>query len=172
MGLIMKGLEILQVLMYLFNQGFSSGHLEELAIEPPDWADQQGFDQDAVENAINWLLYLGELKERFPPDLLSQNAIRIYSPDESQLINSTSQDFLLMLERQGLITPEIREIIIECLFSLMDLILDENSTIPEEDLVSVVKWVTIAVLMCFQSAPTTFNQLEFIVLQEAKGSLQ
>ncbi|MBT7044078.1 MAG: DUF494 domain-containing protein, partial [Gammaproteobacteria bacterium] len=101
---------------------------------------EAGFEAQEIDKAFDWLDGLAEAED-IPVLEQSVNSIRIYSKREQQRLDSKVQGFLLFLEQSGVLTPELRELVINRIMAL-----DGNSLVDMEEF----RWVVMMVL--FNSA--------------------
>jgi len=142
---------IFDVLIYLFEN-----YLDDNIDLQPDSEDiktellQAGFEQAEVNNAFNWLEALTE-QSNIKPSISS--AFRIFCPQEETKLNLECRNFLLFLERTGILTPTIREIVIDRVMAI------ENETIALDEL----KWTVLMVLLSQSDDDVAFSRMEDIV---------
>lgn len=128
---------VIDVLMYIF-----SSYIDREDSLPEDResidADLRaaGFEPQEIDKAFDWLDGLA-LAEDIPPIEQSVKSIRIYSLREQQRLDSSVQGFLLFLEQSGVLTPELRELVINRIMAL-----DGDSLVDMEEF----KWVVMMVL--------------------------
>jgi Smg protein len=75
-----------------------------------------GFDEQEIREALSWLASL----ERDPvvPDLPATGGLRHFSLLEQRVIDVASRNFLLFLERCGVLSSSQRELVIERILAL------------------------------------------------------
>lgn len=77
-----------------------------------------GFDPDEISQALAWL---GELKSARPtPFPISPQSSRVHTPEEQDKLGTDCLDFVLFLESAGVVTPPLRELILDRAMSLDD----------------------------------------------------
>jgi Smg protein len=132
---------VIDVLMYIFS---SYADQEESLPEDRDGIDADlcaaGFDRLEIDKAFEWLDGLA-LAEDIPTIDQSSQTTRIFAQQETQRLADNSQGFLLFLEQSGVLTPQLRELVINRVMAL-----DSDSEVDIEEL----KWVVMMVL--FNSA--------------------
>jgi len=132
---------VIDVLMYIFSS--YADHDDSLP-EDRDGIDEDlraaGFDRLEIDKAFDWLDGLA-LAEDIPEINQSSRATRIFAPQETQRLADNAQGFLLFLEQSGVLTPQLRELVINRVMAL-----DSESEVDIEEL----KWVVMMVL--FNSA--------------------
>lgn len=132
---------VIDVLMYIFSSYVD--HEDNLP-EDRDGIDADlraaGFDPLEIDKAFDWLDGLAQVEE---DSATAQSAIatRILAPEESSRLAYSSQGFLLFLEQSGVLTPKLREMVINRVMAL-----ESDSEVDIEEL----KWVVMMVL--FNSA--------------------
>jgi Smg protein len=76
-----------------------------------------GFEEDEISKALGWLTDLAEatneLSDRYPQQTAFSFGIRIYAPQEMDVLGTEAIGFLQFLESAKVINPVQREIIIE-----------------------------------------------------------
>jgi Smg protein len=74
-----------------------------------------GFGNDDIQDALDWLNILTDLpKEGLPESLDARPSFRGYSADEAAKLSLESRGFIAFLESAKILTPLLRELIIEC----------------------------------------------------------
>ncbi len=132
---------VIDVLMYIFSSYIDR---DDSLPEDRDSIDldlrEAGFESQEIDKAFDWLDGLA-LAEDIPTLEQSAKSIRIYSKKEQQRLDTKIQGFLLFLEQSGVLTPELRELVINRIMAL-----DGNSLVDMEEF----RWVVMMVL--FNSA--------------------
>ena len=132
---------VIDVLMYIFS---SYADHEETLPEDRDGIEADlsaaGFDSLEIDKAFDWLDGLAHVDDDASTHE-SSDAIRILAPEESARLAYNAQGFLLFLEQSGVLTPKLRELVINRVMAL-----DSESEVDIEEL----KWVVMMVL--FNSA--------------------
>lgn len=101
---------MIDVLVFLFENYF------DLHTHPaPDTLARKlsaaGFDPDEISLALDWL---DELKSARPlPFVTDPRAVRVYTAEECSRFGPDCLDFIVFLEGAGVVTPPLRELIIE-----------------------------------------------------------
>jgi Smg protein len=132
---------VIDVLMYIFS---SYADQDENLPEDRDGIEADlraaGFDSLEIDKAFDWLDGLAEVESDTG---LAQSAIatRVLAPEESARLAYSAQGFLLFLEQSGVLTPKLREMVINRVMAL-----ESDSEVDIEEL----KWVVMMVL--FNSA--------------------
>ncbi|OLE46834.1 MAG: hypothetical protein AUG46_08360 [Acidobacteria bacterium 13_1_20CM_3_58_11] len=73
-----------------------------------------GFENDDIQDALDWLNTLTDLpKEALPESLDTRQSFRGYSADEAAKLSLESRGFIAFLEGAKILTPLLRELIIE-----------------------------------------------------------
>ncbi|MBT7045123.1 MAG: DUF494 domain-containing protein, partial [Gammaproteobacteria bacterium] len=118
---------VIDVLMYIFSSYIDR---DDSLPEDRDSIDsdlrEAGFEPQEIDKAFDWLDGLAEAED-IPVLEQSVNSIRIYSKREQQRLDSKVQGFLLFLEQSGVLTPELRELVINRIMAL-----DGNSLVDME----------------------------------------
>ncbi len=128
---------VIDVLMYIFS---SYADQENNLPEDRDGIEADlraaGFDSLEIDKAFEWLDGLA-LDEDIPVINQSSQTTRVFSPEETQRLADNAQGFLLFLEQSGVLTPTLRELVINRVMAL-----DSVSEVDLEEL----KWVVMMVL--------------------------
>jgi Smg protein len=102
-----------EVLVYLFETYYA-------AEEAPDQdtlsrkLSAAGFPSDDITDALDWLRDLAEVDEaKANPDLDRSRGTRVFSRTECAKLSAEARGFLLFLEDAEVLTPTVREVIIE-----------------------------------------------------------
>jgi Smg protein len=133
---------VIDVLMYIF-----SSYLDNEDDLPEDRESidedlrQAGFESQEIEKAFDWLDGLA-LAGEVPSVPQSAHGSRFFARQEQQRMDSKTQGFILFLEQSGVLTPELRELVINRIMAL-----DGDHPIDLDEL----KWVVMMVL--FNNAP-------------------
>jgi len=128
---------VIDVLMYIFS---SYADQDENLPEDRDGIDADlrtaGFDPLEIDKAFEWLDGLSQVEEDSGS---AQSAIstRVLAPEESARLAYSAHGFLLFLEQSGVLTPRLREMVINRVMAL-----DSESEVDIEEL----KWVVMMVL--------------------------
>lgn len=132
---------VIDVLMYIFS---SYADQDENLPEDRDGIEAElrsaGFDPLEIDKAFDWLDGLAKVEDE-PGSIQSSSATRILAPQESARIAYSAYGFLLFLEQSGVLTPKLREMVINRVMAL-----ESDSAVDIEEL----KWVVMMVL--FNSA--------------------
>ena len=128
---------VIDVLMYIFS---SYADQDENLPEDRDGIEADlraaGFDSLEIDKAFDWLDGLAQV-EADTGLAQSTNATRILAPEESTRLAYGAQGFLLFLEQSGVLTPKLREMVINRVMAL-----ESDSEVDIEEL----KWVVMMVL--------------------------
>jgi Smg protein len=128
---------VIDVLMYIFS---SYADQDENLPEDRDGIDadlrEAGFDSMEIEKAFDWLDGLAQTDD-IPNIDQSATATRILAAEESARLEQGAQGFLLFLEQSGVLTPKLREMVINRVMAL-----ESDSEVDIEEL----KWVVMMVL--------------------------
>ena len=128
---------VIDVLMYIFS---SYADQDDNLPEDRDGIDEDlraaGFDPLEIDKAFDWLDGLAQADD-IPSLMQSSHSTRIFAPEELLRLPQNSQGFLLFLEQSGVLTPKLRELVINRVMAL-----DADSEVDIEEL----KWVVMMVL--------------------------
>ena len=132
---------VIDVLMYIFS---SYADQDENLPEDRDGIDSDlraaGFEPLEIDKAFEWLDGLAEADD-IPTIDQAETSTRIFAVEETQRLANNAQGFLLFLEQSGVLTPQLREMVINRVMAL-----DADTEVDIEEL----KWVVMMVL--FNSA--------------------
>jgi len=132
---------VIDVLMYIFS---SYADQDENLPEDRDGIDADlraaGFDPLEIDKAFEWLDGLAQVEDD-SASAQSASSTRVLAPEESARLAYSAHGFLLFLEQSGVLTPKLREMVINRVMAL-----DSESEVDIEEL----KWVVMMVL--FNSA--------------------
>jgi Smg protein len=81
-----------------------------------------GFEDDAIEEALNWLAGLQQDEDvaHEAPAAGNLPAIRIYVEEEQSLLSTECRGFLTFLEQAGALPPALRELVIDRAMAIAD----------------------------------------------------
>jgi Smg protein len=123
--------------MYIFS---SYADQDENLPEDRDGIDADlrsaGFDSLEIDKAFDWLDGLAQVEDDTGLDQ-SDSSIRVLAPEESARLAYNAQGFLLFLEQSGVLTPRLREMVINRVMAL-----ESDSEVDVEEL----KWIVMMVL--------------------------
>lgn len=150
---------VLDVLIYLFeNYMFDDGEYEPdqetLTIE----LSQAGFEHGMIDQAFAWLENLADMCDAqnaagdAPPP--KQDALRHYTPEESERLGAEAQGLLINLEQCGVLNPVSREMVID---QFMALGVDSID-------IDHLKWVILMVLSNYAEGEGVTDLTESLVL--------
>ncbi len=150
---------VIDVLMYIFS---SYADHEETLPEDRDGIDADlraaGFEPLEIDKAFEWLDGLADAEGETGNDQ-SDIATRVLAPEESARLAYNAQGFLIFLEQSGVLTPRLREMVINRVMAL-----ESSSEVDLEEL----KWIVMMVL--FNSSDeqdeTTLMHYEDIVFAD------
>lgn len=148
------------ILMYLF-ENYINGEAEIFAEqnELTDELQRAGFNKPEIYKALDWLEQLADLQhsDEFPYlNAQPQQAIRVYTDSECQMLSVECRGFLMFVEQVGVINSITREMVIDRLFAL------DKSFISLEDL----KWVILMVLFNVPGSEQAYAQMEDLIFDE------
>ncbi|MCP4767776.1 MAG: DUF494 domain-containing protein [Gammaproteobacteria bacterium] len=128
---------VIDVLMYIFS---SYADQDENLPEDRDGIDADlraaGFDPLEIDKAFEWLDGLAQVEDD-SASAQSASSTRVLAPEESARLAYSAHGFLLFLEQSGVLTPKLREMVINRVMAL-----DSESEVDIEEL----KWVVMMVL--------------------------
>lgn len=160
---MIKENSVLQVLMYLFqNHMRDSCDVGEVDNNLVDQLESAGFVLPAINQAIGWLANLteeGGITQVADPQ---PHSFRVFNSTEAELLGQDGIDYIISLERQGILTPSTREMVITQAIEL------ETEGID----LSLIKWVTLMVLFNQPDQEEALSNMELLVLEGSPGGIQ
>jgi Smg protein len=153
------------ILMYLFENYIHSE--ADIFVEQNELTDEllrAGFNQEEIYKALDWLEQLADLQHSDEIPYLNskaESAIRIYTPEECEMLDVECRGFLMFVEQVGVIDSTTREMVIDRLFAL------EKPHIGLDDL----KWVILMVLFNVPGKEQAYAQMEDLIFDEPGGYL-
>jgi len=155
---------VFDVLMYLFENYMEDGpefhpDQETLATE----LTQAGFPKGEISKAFSWLEGLAALREQDNrlPLCGRADALRHYTAQEAEKLNSDCRGFILFMEQSGLLDTRTRELVIDRAMALE----------VEEIALDQLKWVILMVLFNQPGQEHAYALLEELVFDEMQGHL-
>lgn len=110
---------MIDILVYLFeNYSDFSAHPEEASIARK--LSAIGFDDLDIRIALEWL----ERVRQSPAPVFVSHGLRIFTETEHDSLGEGCLDFLIFLERAGVIDAPLRELVLECSVDLPEQPLD------------------------------------------------
>lgn len=142
---------IFDVLIYLF-ENYLNDNLEHLPDNEGIKVEliEAGFEKSEVNSAFDWL---ETLTEKSQIQLNTPSAFRIFNSVEQLKLDLECRNFLLFLERTGILTSNTREIVIDRTMAL------EQETLSIDEL----KWTVLMVLLSQSDDEIAFSRMEDIV---------
>lgn len=103
-----------EILVYLF-ETYYSADLTPGKDDLTQRLSQAGFENDEISEALDWLGELNASDERrvVTPELARSSGFRAYTRSEIGKLSREARGFLSFLESAGMLTPPLRELIIE-----------------------------------------------------------
>lgn len=110
-----------EILVYLF-ETYYSAELTPPKADLTQHLSRAGFENDQISEALDWLGDLASADERrvVTPALASSAGLRIYTRSESAKLSREARGFLTFLESAGMLSPSLRELIIERALAVED----------------------------------------------------
>ena len=112
-----------EILVYLFEnyyQGEPCPDPDTLARKLTD----AGFGDEDITDAIDWLKVLSPNDEQYPDAFELCDAFRAHTHAELAKLSTESRGFVTFLESAGVLTPPLRELIIDRAMALPDDVVD------------------------------------------------
>jgi Smg protein len=157
----MKQTNVLQILTYLF-ENYMQNDLQLTVNTDILFAklEQMGFEPKVINHAFEWLDGLIEKqKTATSAPIPSHNSFRIFTELERLKIDLECQSLLYSLEKIGLLTPMMRELVIDRVIEL------NNDKVSLQQ----IKWITLMVLFNQTGAESALACMEQFILNEAFG---
>jgi Smg protein len=152
---------VLDILIYVFDHYMlaEDAHVpgrERLARD----LRRAGFARDNVEQALNWLTELAFGHEQAPPPDAAGAAaalppVRVFADSELARLGPECRGYLLSLERQGVLTAQQREMVIERALAL-----------PGDPDIEHLKWVVLLVLSSQPGQELALERLGGLMMAE------
>jgi len=152
---------VFDVLVYLFQRYIQKHIVIETSQELIAELDRAGFQHALIYKALNWVTNLSEIKQHLPKDYHNKQSMRVFSHKECQILDDECREFLLFLEREGILNPLTKELVITQTIEL------DNKKID----IPLIKWVTLMVLFDDPTQKEALKKLEFLILHEPEGKL-
>ncbi|MDO6446670.1 DUF494 family protein [Colwellia sp. 1_MG-2023] len=153
------------ILMYLFENYIHSE--AEVMVDHDILTDEltrAGFHQDEIYKALAWLEKLAALQDTDSYPYYSREAsrsFRIYTEDESQILDQECRGFLMFLEQVNVLDFTTREMVIDRVMEL------DTKYFTIDDL----KWVVLMVLFNVPGKESAYSQMEDLIFDEQEGPL-
>jgi Smg protein len=157
--------DVLDVLLYVFENYQDTG---QPSLARPDNLKMEleaaGFARPEVDHACAWLEEL-DAQRSAPVLAMGSAAARAFSPAELDWLSPESRGFVLQLERLGILTPELRETVMDRLMALADM--QDADELDLED----TRWVVLMVLFNQPGQEAAYAWVEDLVYNEHGGYL-
>lgn len=148
-----------EVLMFLF-ENYMDGSAtfktdnSSIAVE----LEKIGFERYEIDRALSWLEGLIEIQTAvLAGPRLTQQAIRHYTPDETERLGVEGKGFLLYLEQLGILDPVTREVVVDRVMALDAREID----VPR------IRWVVLMVLFNQPEKKSSLSLLQDMILADA-----
>jgi Smg protein len=139
-----------EVLVYLFENYYQSESYPDHSTLSRKLT-AAGFENDDISEALDWLNGLNHLSDHpLPVSFDSRSSHRTFVDTELSKLSLESRGFLMFLESAGVLTPVLREMIIERAMAL------------EDDVVGLERFKVIALLVLW----TRHGSVDTLVLDE------
>ena len=154
---------VLDVLLYLF-ENYMEGDIKDGASRASLQTDLEdaGFDRSQVNNAFRWLEELASRRHDANLQSPTEDSVRVYTDAETARMSSNCRGFLLHLERLGVLSPKVREMVIERAMAL-----ESEDDIDAEQ----VKWVVLMVLFNQPGEEAAYAWVEELIFGAPAESL-
>ncbi len=117
--------------------------------------ENAGYSSNDISKAFDWLESLAIESDNNISNPRS-SSIRVFSRREKRWLNKECQNYLLFLHNSGVLTPELREIVIDRVLALQDL----------EFNLSRLKWVVLMILLNKPEAEAEYVWMDDIALSD------
>lgn len=146
-----------EVLVYLFENYMDSGALTIDQQTVFNELELAGFSRNAIGLALDWLEGLVKVQEIVQANQqLDPQAMRHYSPTESNRLGIEGKGFLLYLEQLGILDPLTREVVIDRLMALDNREVDMGR----------IKWVVLIALFNQPDKKAALSLLQDMILSD------
>ena len=145
---------IFDVLIYIFENYLDDDGEDDFVPDSDNIKDklmEAGFKQNEINNAFHWL---DDLSENTLIEPASHSTFRIFNLQEELKINPECRDFLFAIENDGILTPYVREIVIDKI-----MMTETNQSTSLEEL----KWTILMVLLSHSDDDIAYSHMEDIV---------
>ncbi|MFM9967408.1 MAG: DUF494 domain-containing protein [Burkholderiales bacterium] len=141
---------MIEVLVYLFENYYQSESYPD-----QDTLSRRlhaaGFENEDISEALDWLTGLSRWKESSLSEALDASlSLRVYAPYEQEKLSAEARGFLAFLESARILTPLLRELIIERAMAI------------EEDAVALDKFKIIVLIVLW----THRGNVDALILDE------
>lgn len=158
----MKENSVLHVLMYLFQNHMQNNcDISDVDIDLVEQLESAGFVLPAINQAIGWLSNLSSENDTGKITTPSEKAYRVYTGYELEMLGTDCIDFISDLERQEILNPTTREIVLHQAIELRSEGIDLN----------LIKWVTLMVLFNQPDEGEALSCMELLVLEDPFGGV-
>jgi Smg protein len=159
---------ILDVLLYLFEHYLDDDadlvqDRNSLLVAGPllDELGNAGFSQNEVNRAFDWLESLAQQRPGILPHAGTMAPVRIYNGPELEKLDVASRGFLMLLEQNGVLSPEQREVVLDRAMAL------DQPILATDDL----KWVVLMVLFNQPGAEAAYAWMETQIFDDEPESV-
>ncbi len=153
---------VVDVLMFLFERylGDDTEVMDERE-QMHDHLEEMGFQNTEITQAFDWLEDLATIQDSkyFAP--VSENSIRIFSPEEISVLGDEGVGFIMHLQQSGILTTATRELVLDRVIAL-------GHELDSEQL----KWITMIVLHTHPGEENAYAWLETLVFDEVVDYMQ
>ena len=111
--------DFLDVLLYLFEY-YSEDPVRETGsnFEIRKHLKGAGFEDDVINHAMDWVAIFKGPTDSAEITIPQSLSVRIFSNEEKSLLDDECQNYIIRLEKFGLLTPQKRELLIDKLTSI------------------------------------------------------
>lgn len=157
--------DLLDVLLYVFeNYPETDLHPHDNPADLKTELEAAGFQRQQVDHACRWLQDLAA-QQREPGPQLSGSAARVFAPAEMAWLSTECRGFILQLTQLGILTPELRETVLDRLMALAE-------HHPSEELdIEQARWVVLMVLFNRPGREAAYAWVEDLVYNPQGGRL-
>ena len=154
---------MMDILMYLFETYIHSE--VEFKVDQKELSGELKracFNQNDINKALKWLEKLADLQNfdvNSYEDLNSSSSFRVYTDEERNRLNSNCLGFLLFLEQTSVLTPDVREMVLDRVMAL------EVESFSLDDL----KWLILMVLFNLPGKEKAYQQMEELLYEIEEG---
>ena len=157
----MKENSVLHVLMYLFQNHMQNNCQIDESEVLIDQLESAGFVLPVINQAIDWLANLADSNTIAAITTPQTSSFRFYTPYEITLFGEQCINFITHLEKENILTPITRELVIHQAIELQAEGIDLN----------LIKWVTLMVLFNQPEHDEALSCMELLVLENPPGGI-
>lgn len=151
------------VLMYLFENYYMDDETDYGPDRDSMYTDliEAGFPPIEINQAFDWLEGLADQQASRLENPQTDHAIRVFSKEELEVLDTEGRGFILFLEQMGILNPTNREHVIDRVMALKS----------EDFDIDQLKWVVLMVLFNQPGEEAAYAWIEDLVFDTLTGQL-